>query len=105
MDVRRVGVVGAGTMGNGIAHVFARSGFDVLLCDVEQSFLDRACNDRAKISIAKWPRARYPAEDKTAALRRIEPAVDRAKLADCDFIVEAATEKFEIKADAFPRAR
>ena len=42
MDIQRVGVVGAGAMGNGIAHVFARSGFNVLLCDVEQSFLDRA---------------------------------------------------------------
>ena len=41
MDIQRVGVIGAGTMGNGIAHIFARSGFDVTLCDVEQRFLDR----------------------------------------------------------------
>jgi hypothetical protein len=41
MDVRRVGIVGAGTMGNGVVHVFARSGYDVVLCDVEQRFLDR----------------------------------------------------------------
>ncbi len=42
MDIQRVGVVGAGTMGNGIAHVFARSGYSVVLCDVEQRFLERA---------------------------------------------------------------
>jgi 3-hydroxybutyryl-CoA dehydrogenase len=42
MAIRRVGVVGAGTMGNGIAHVFARSGFEVVLCDIEQKFLERA---------------------------------------------------------------
>ena len=42
MNIQRVGVVGAGTMGNGIAHVFARGGYDVVLCDVEQRFLDRA---------------------------------------------------------------
>ena len=41
MAIQRVGVVGAGTMGNGIAHVFARSGFEVALCEVEQRFLDR----------------------------------------------------------------
>ena len=42
MAIQRVGVVGAGTMGNGIAHVFARSGYDVVLCDIEQKFLERA---------------------------------------------------------------
>src|SRR5579863_2962541 len=41
MAIQRVGIIGAGTMGNGIAHVFARSGYDVLLCDLEQKFLDR----------------------------------------------------------------
>ena len=45
MDIQRVGVVGAGTMGNGIAHVFARGGFDVVLCDVEQRFLERGAWD------------------------------------------------------------
>ena len=50
MQIKRVGVVGAGTMGNGIAHVFARSGYEVLLCDVEQRFLDRALDTIAKKS-------------------------------------------------------
>ena len=48
MNIERVGVVGAGTMGNGIAHVFARSGYGVVLCDVEQRFLERAVGTIAK---------------------------------------------------------
>ena len=48
MEIRNVGVVGAGTMGNGIAHVFARSGLKVVLCDVEQRFLDRGLATIAK---------------------------------------------------------
>ena len=48
MEIRRVGIVGAGTMGNGIAHVFARSGYSVVLCDVEQKFLDRAIGTISK---------------------------------------------------------
>ena len=50
MNIERVGVVGAGTMGNGIAHVFARGGYDVVLCDVEQRFLDRGFLDRLLLS-------------------------------------------------------
>jgi len=101
MDVRRVGVVGAGTMGNGIAHVFARSGFSVLLCDVEQSFLDRALSTISKNLDREVARGKISTEHKTAALQRIVPSVDRTRLADCDFIVEAATEKFETKAALF----
>ena len=48
MAIQKIGVIGAGTMGNGIAHVFARSGFDVVLCDVEQRFLDRGLDTIAK---------------------------------------------------------
>jgi 3-hydroxybutyryl-CoA dehydrogenase len=53
MTIQSVGVIGAGTMGNGIAHVFARSGFGVVLCDVEQRFLDRGLETIARISIAR----------------------------------------------------
>ena len=48
MAIRQVAVIGAGTMGNGIAHVFARRGFNVVLCDVEQRFLDRGLDTIAK---------------------------------------------------------
>ena len=101
MDIKRVGVVGAGTMGNGIAHVFARSGYEVVLCDVEQNFLDRALETIAKNLEREVAKYKITAKEKSAALKRIEPALRRAKLADCDFVVEAATEKFDVKAEVF----
>jgi 3-hydroxybutyryl-CoA dehydrogenase len=96
-----VGVVGAGTMGNGIAHVFARSGYRVVLCDVEQRFLDRALATIARNLDREVAKNKVTVADKSAALERIVPVLDRAKLADCDFVVEAATEKFAIKAEIF----
>jgi 3-hydroxybutyryl-CoA dehydrogenase len=101
MKIELVGVIGAGTMGNGIAHVFARSGYRVLLCDVEQRFLDRALEIVGKNLDREVSKNKITVADKSAALARIEPTVERAKLANCDFVVEAATEKFEIKAEIF----
>lgn len=101
MQIKRIGVVGAGTMGNGIAHVFARSGFAVTLCDVEQRFLDRALESIAKNLARETAKGKITTEQEAAALQRIAPVLDRAKLKDCDLIVEAATEKLEVKADIF----
>ena len=101
MTIQRVGVIGAGTMGNGIAHVFARSGFNVVLCEVEQRFLDRGLATIGKNLDREVAKNKITPDDKTATLGRITPVLDRAKLAECDLIVEAATEKFEIKAELF----
>jgi 3-hydroxybutyryl-CoA dehydrogenase len=101
MNIQKVGVVGAGTMGNGIAHVFARGGFDVMLCDVEQRFLDRALQTIGNNLEREVSKNKITMADKTAVLERIHPVVDRAKLGDCDFVIEAATEKFEIKTEIF----
>jgi len=101
MNIQRVGVVGAGTMGNGIAHVFARSGYGVMLCDVEKRFLDRGMETIGKNLDREVTKNKISAADKTAALGRIEPVLERAKLGACDLVVEAATEKFEIKAEIF----
>jgi 3-hydroxybutyryl-CoA dehydrogenase len=101
MDIRRVGVVGAGTMGNGIAHVFARSGYDVVLCDVAQQFLERALATVGKNLDREVAKSKITPEDKAATLKRIHPVTERSKLADCDFVIEAATEKFEIKTEIF----
>jgi len=101
MAIERVGVIGAGTMGNGIAHVFARSGFNVVLCDVEQRFLDRGLATIYKNLDREVAKSKITPDDKTATLTRISSALDRAKLADCDLVVEAATEKFEIKSEIF----
>jgi 3-hydroxybutyryl-CoA dehydrogenase len=101
MDIATIGVVGAGTMGNGIAHVFARSSFAVTLCDVEQKLLDGAIETITKNLGREVVKNKITAADKSAALERITTTLDRPKLADCDFIVEAATERFEIKAELF----
>jgi 3-hydroxybutyryl-CoA dehydrogenase len=101
MDIQRVGVIGAGTMGNGIAHVFARGGYNVVLCDVEQRFLERAVGTITKNLDRELSKGKITADDKAAALGRIQTATDRGKLAECDFVVEAATEKFEIKTEIF----
>jgi 3-hydroxybutyryl-CoA dehydrogenase len=101
MGIQRVGVVGAGTMGNGIAHVFARSGHEVVLCDVEQCFLDRGLETIARNLDREVTKGKISAGDKLDALNRIEPVIERSKLAACDFVVEAASEKFEIKAEIF----
>ena len=101
MDIKQVGVIGAGTMGNGIAHLFARSGYSVVLCDVEQSFLNRGLETIIKNLDREVAKHKISDDEKTSALRRIDPVTDRARLADCDFIVEAATEKFEIKTEIF----
>src|SRR3984885_14560515 len=101
MEIKQVGVIGAGTMGNGIAHVFARSGFKVVLCDVEQRFLERGIATITKNLDREVAKNKITAADKETALGRIEAVTDRARLAECDFIVEAATEKFEIKTEIF----
>jgi 3-hydroxybutyryl-CoA dehydrogenase len=101
MDIRRIGVIGAGTMGNGIAHVFARAGYDVVLCDVEQRFLDRALETIGKNLEREVAKNKITAEARTAALKRIRAVTDRGELSDCDFVIEAATEKFEIKTEIF----
>jgi len=101
MEIQRVGVIGAGTMGNGIAHVFARAGYDVVLCDVEQRFLDRALETIGRNLEREVAKNKITAADKAAALSRIRPVTDRSQLSTCEFVIEAATERFEIKTEIF----
>jgi len=101
MAIQRVGVIGAGTMGNGIAHVFARRGFNVILCDLEQRFLDRGLDTIAKNLDREVAKNKITASDKASTLGRITPVIERSKLADCDLVLEVATEKFDIKAEIF----
>ena len=101
MKIERVGVVGAGTMGNGIAHVFARSGYGVTLFDLEQRFLDQALKIISQNLVREVSKGKITAEQQKAAHGRITPVLDRSELAQCDFIVEAASEKFEIKKEIF----
>lgn len=101
MDFKNIGVIGAGTMGNGIAHVFAKSGYNVTLVEVEQRFLDRGIETITKNLDREVAKNKITAEQKTAALGRIHGSVSRRDLASCEFVIEAATEKFDIKAEIF----
>lgn len=100
-EIKKTGVVGAGTMGNGIAHVFARSGFEVVLCEVEQRFLDRGLETIRKNLDREASKGKITAEDAQAALGRVQGTLDRSTLAECDFVIEVATEKFELKSRLF----
>ena len=101
MAIERVGVLGAGTMGNGIAQVVARSGYNVILCDVEQKILDRALATITRNLDRDLVKARISEADKSGTLARIETTTDRSSVRDCDFIVEAASERLEIKTELF----
>jgi 3-hydroxybutyryl-CoA dehydrogenase len=101
MQIKRVGIVGAGTMGNGIAHVMVRSGYAVMLYDLEQALLDRALDLISKNLARETAKAKITPEQEAAALERISTVLDRGQLVACDFIIEAATEKFEVKSQVF----
>ena len=101
MDIRTVGVIGAGTMGNGIAHVFAKSEHNVVLVDVEQRFVDRGLDTIRKNLEREVSKSKLTSEQRDQALGRITTTIDRGQLANCDFIVEAASERFEIKSELF----
>lgn len=99
--IETVGVVGAGTMGSGIAHVFARSGFRVLLCDVEQRFLDRALASIRTNLGREAAKGKIEAGEVEPVLARIEPTIEREDLASAQFVVEAASERFDLKSEIF----
>jgi 3-hydroxybutyryl-CoA dehydrogenase len=101
MDIKTVGVIGAGTMGNGIGHVFAKNGYQVVLCEVEQRFLDRGIETIRKNLEREVAKTKLTAEQSQQAMSRIRGVLDRNELSKCEFVVEAATERFEIKAQIF----
>jgi len=96
-SIKTVAVLGAGTMGNGIAHVFARAGYKVLLRDVEQRFLDRAVDTIAKNLDREIKKGKLEPGEKGAVLARLVPVTDMSTIANADFIVEAVPEKLELK--------
>ena len=101
MAIQSIGVVGAGTMGNGIAHVFAKSGFAVTLCDLDERAIERGLETIRKNMDREVAKGKLAASAQTAALARIRGVVERSELARCELIVEAATERFQIKRDIF----
>ncbi len=96
-SIKTIAVLGAGTMGNGIAHVFARSGYNVILRDVEQRFLDRGIETISKNLDREVKKGKIAETDKAASLARIDATTDMSKLAAADFAVEAVPEQLELK--------
>jgi 3-hydroxybutyryl-CoA dehydrogenase len=100
--MKNITVIGAGTMGNGIAHVFAQSGFNVELFDISADALERATQTIAKNMDRQIAKERMSAEDKEAAMGRLHTGTDLAKaVAQADLVVEAATENTTIKFQLF----
>ncbi len=95
--IKTVAVLGAGTMGNGIAHVFARSGYKVILRDVEKRFLDRGIETITKNLDREVKKGKISEADKPAVLARVQPITEISALAAADFAVEAVPEQLDLK--------
>jgi 3-hydroxybutyryl-CoA dehydrogenase len=100
-DIRTIGVIGGGTMGNGIAHVAARSGFNVILLDVEGRFVDRALSTIAKNLDREVAKNKISADDRNASIQRITGTTSGGQMQEADFIVEAVVENAELKSKIF----
>ena len=95
--IRTVAVLGAGTMGNGIAHVFARSGYNVILRDVETRFLESAMDTITTNLAREVKKGKIPDGDKSRVLGRIYTTTDMSEIARADFAVEAVPERLDLK--------
>jgi 3-hydroxybutyryl-CoA dehydrogenase len=96
-QIKIIAVLGAGTMGNGIAHVFARAGYSVILRDVEMRFLERGLETIGKNLDREVKKEKITAADKPITLSRIQPTTDVAALAAADFAIEAVPEQLDLK--------
>jgi 3-hydroxybutyryl-CoA dehydrogenase len=101
--LKRIGVVGAGQMGSGIAHVCALAGFDVVLHDVNPEALERARAQIERNLSRQAARGRIREEEKEAALARIQSIDDYAAFGACDMVIEAATEKEAVKREVYKK--
>ena len=101
VEIRKIGVIGAGQMGNGIAHVAAQSGISVAMLDVKEEALAKALATITKNMDRQVSKGTLTAEAKDAALARISTSTDYAAFGDCDLVIEAATEKEALKVAIF----
>jgi 3-hydroxybutyryl-CoA dehydrogenase len=101
MDMNRIGVIGAGTMGQGISQAFAVAEAEVVMTDVGQAQLDRGLAGVSASLERLVKKDKMSAGDKAAAMARIRPSTEMAALGDCDLVIEAATENLELKLKLF----
>src|SRR5205814_3981871 len=99
--IKTIGVIGAGTMGNGIAQVAARAGHKIILRDVKDEFLQRGMAAIDKSLQRDVDKERLKEEEKRAIINRIQSATGMSALKDCDLVVEAVTEDVNVKTDVF----
>jgi len=99
--IKTIGVIGGGTMGNGIVHVAAKSGLKVILLEVEQRFIDRAMSTISKNMDREVAKNKISESDKSAAIQRISATTTKAALSEADFIIEAVLENEELKSKIF----
>ena len=103
MAIQNIGVIGAGQMGTGIAHVCALAGYDVKLVDVDQARVDNGLAVINGNMDRQVGRGRIKPDEKVIALSRIHPALDYSALGDCDLVIEAATENEAVKREIFKK--
>jgi len=101
--INKIGIIGAGQMGNGIAHVATLAGIDVVLADVSQEQIDKALKTIEKNMARQVKRGTITEDDKTAAQARVVTSTDYDKFGDCDMVIEAAVENEEIKRAIFKK--
>jgi 3-hydroxybutyryl-CoA dehydrogenase len=103
-DIKTVAVLGAGTMGNGIAHVFARAGYDVILRDIEQRYLERALDTIGKNLDREIKKGKLAASEKENVLAQIEVVTDLGAISRAQFAVEAVPERLALKSTVLAEA-
>ena len=101
LKIEKIGVIGAGTMGNGIAHVSALSGFDTVLVDVKDEFVQRGFDTIQKNMDRQVKKEKISQSELEASMNRITLSTDYNQLSACDLIIEAATENKDIKLNIF----
>ena len=101
MAIERIAVLGAGQMGNGITQVAAAAGYDVIMIDIEQEYVDKGLATIQRSLGKLVSKERMSQEDADATLSRISLATDRSVCADCDLVVEAVPEILDLKTSIF----
>ncbi|MCK4656527.1 MAG: 3-hydroxybutyryl-CoA dehydrogenase [candidate division Zixibacteria bacterium] len=103
MEIKKIAVIGSGTMGNGIAHVAAATGYQVILIDIKDEFLERALKTITKNCDRQIKKERLTEEQKNELLSNIRTSTDLNAASDADFVVEAATEDEQLKRELFQK--
>ena len=101
MKIKKVTVIGAGTMGNGIAHTFAQFNYDVNLVDINQEFINKGLSNISKNIDRQIKKGIFTEDRKNEILLRIKTSTDLSSAKDSDIVIEAATENPEVKFKIF----